>query len=708
MQKHVENLFDKFDASDRVQLALSLVRTFVKLGSMHRLADLQQSLDGGEPADREGQASLPIDVHRVRTFDTPDFAGMRFLEVETKSALNRVHGMPFKWSINPYRGCSHACSYCLVGETPILMGDGRTKPLADVRVGDEVYGTVEVGCYRRCVITRVLDHWSTVKPAYRIILRDGTTLVASGDHRFLSDQGWKHVTGAEQGCVRRPFLTTNRKLIGTGAFATPPKDTPGYRRGYLCGMLRADAHLGTHRYERPGRAHGDVPRVRLAVADREALDRSQAYMGAEGIETDIWQLIDWPSEPDEGWCAGFLAGIFDAEGGYNRGVLRISTTDPRILAWIESCLGRLGLPVVTEPPQPNGCLSVRVPGGLRQHLRFFHATDPAITRKRAIEHTALTSDAPLQVEAIEPLGVEIPMYDITTGTGDFIANGVVSHNCFARPSHAYLNLSPGEDFDKTVVVKTNVAEVLRRELAKPSWAGEHVAMGTNTDPYQRAEGRYRLMPGIIEALGESRTPFSILTKGTLITRDRDRLAAAAEHAPVSAAFTVGMLDHDLWRSAEPGTPSPRARLRAVRALNDAGVPTGVMIAPIMPGLNDDHEQLDALVAACVDAGATHITPIALHLRTSRPNSPTGASVRDVFWPWLVATHPELVDRYRELYRRGANADADWRDPVQRFVAERREAYWRERGRPARPAGWRGRSDDDSSDEGEAPQQLKLL
>lgn len=662
---------------------------------MRSLTDLQRNPDGDGPVEETGQASLPIDVQRVRTFDTPAFAGMRFLEVETKSALNRVRGMPFNWSINPYRGCSHACSYCLAGETPVLMGDGRTKPLADVRVGDEVSGTVEAGCGRRYVTTRVLDRWPTVKPAYRIILRDGTTLVASGDHRFLSDRGWKHVTGAGPGCDRRPFLTTNDTLIGTGELATPPKGTSEYRRGYLCGMLRADGHLATHRSERPGPAPGDGPRARLAVADREALDRSHAYLDLEGIETDAWELIAWPSDPDDGWCAGFLAGIFDADGGANRGVLRISHTDPQILGWIETCLGRLGLPFVTEPSQVSGCVSVRVPGGLRQHLRFFHATDPAITRKRVIEHTALKSDAPLQVEAIEPLGMEIPMYDITTGTGDFIANGVVSHNCFARPSHAYLNLSPGEGFDTTVVVKTNVTEVLRRELAKPSWTGEHVAMGTNTDPYQRAEGRYALMPGIIEALGESRTPFSILTKGTLITRDRDRLAAAAERAPVSAAFTVGMLDEELWRSAEPGTPSPRGRLRAVRALNDDGIPTGVMIAPIMPGLNDDHEQLDALVAACVGAGATHITPIALHLRTSRPNAPEGVSVRDVFWPWLASTHPELEGRYRELYRRGATADADWREPIQRFVAERREAYWRERGRP-RPAAWRGRSVDGSS------------
>src|SRR3712207_2237453 len=123
--------------------------------------------------------------------------------------------------------------------------------------------------------------------------------------------------------------------------------------------------------------------------------------------------------------------------------------------------------------------------------------------------------------------------------------------CFARPTHAYLNLSPLGDFEKTVVVKTNVVDVLRRELARKSWKGEHVAMGTNTDPFQRCEGRYELMPGIIDAFAEARTPFSILTKGTMITRDIERLVAAAEMVPVTAAMTVGMLDETLWRSSEP-------------------------------------------------------------------------------------------------------------------------------------------------------------
>src|SRR5690606_14179682 len=246
--------------------------------------------------------------------------------------------------------------------------------------------------------------------------------------------------------------------------------------------------------------------------------------------------------------------------------------------------------------------------------------------------------------------------------------------CFARGTHEYLDLDAGSDFDNQIVVKTNIAAVLRRELARRSWHRETVALGTNTDPYQRCEGRYRLMPGIIRALADSLTPFSILTKGTLITRDLDVLQDAAARVPVSAALTVGLLDERLWREVEPGTPSPKARLGAVRALTDAGVPTGVMLAPIMPGLNDSPGELAALVDAAAAAGATSITPIVLHLRPG---------VRERFWPWLERHHPELVDRYRALYT-GPNAAKAYRDEVTAFVAERRRAAWRRHGRPAAP------------------------
>jgi DNA repair photolyase len=246
------------------------------------------------------------------------------------------------------------------------------------------------------------------------------------------------------------------------------------------------------------------------------------------------------------------------------------------------------------------------------------------------------------ISSIEPLGVELPMFDITTRTGDFIANGVVSHNCFARPTHEYLDLDSGADFERKIVVKVNAVERLRAELSPSRWAGHHIAMGTNTDPYQRCEGKYRLTRGIVEVLGAARNPFSILTKSTLILRDLDLLREAAAHTDVRANLSIGTLDEQVWRTTEPGTPHPHRRIEAVARLNQAGIACGVLVAPVLPGLSDAPEQLEAVVKACADAGAVSITPIALHLRPG---------VREHWFDWLGRERPDLVDEYQRLYTR---------------------------------------------------------
>jgi DNA repair photolyase len=614
----------------------------------------------------------------VRTFDAPEFRGITFYEVEAKSILNHVPAasrMPFEWTINVYRGCSHACTYCAHGDTSILMADGRTKPLADVRVGDVIYGTVFDEKYRRYVTTQVLDHWSTVKPAYRVTLEDGTELVTSGDHRFLTHRGWKHVTGTECGWHRRPHLTVNNKLLGTGRFAAPPEGGPDYRRGYLCGMIRGDGQLGSYAYLRAGRTRDDVHRFRLALVDIEALQRVRAYLAELDVATTefvfqeavgarkqlsairassgrsiaaIRDFISWPNAPSAEWCKGFLAGIFDAEGCYSQGILRISNTDQAIIDRITSCLRLFGFSFVIETRDLNRVkpvTNVRLVGGLREHLRFFHTVDPAITRKRSIEGTAIKSNAPLRVVSIEPLGVDLPLYDITTGTGDYIANGTVNHNCFARPSHTYLNFDAGRDFETKIVVKVNAPELLRRELRRPSWSGAHIAMGTNTDPYQRCEGRYRLTRGVLEVLRDHANPCSILTKSPLLLRDLDLFVELAATAGFTANLSIGTLDEGVWRRSEPGTPHPKARMAAVKQLVEAGVPCGILMAPILPGISDRPEQLQAVVRAAADAGASHLTPITLHLRRG---------VKEEFMPWLEREYPELAAGYRRLYP-GANA-----------------------------------------------------
>ena len=639
----------------------------------------------------EEQQHLPgyRDPAVIRRFDAPEALDMRFYEIHAKSVLNRVPAasrMPFRWTINPYRGCSHACSYCGSGDTPILMGDGTTQPLAHVRPGDSVYGTRRDGNYRRFEITRVLDHWATVKRAYRVTLEDGTELVTSGDHRFLSNRGWKHVTGAEQGKLRRPHLTTQNKLIGTGHFASPPERTLDYEDGYLCGLIRGDGHVGSYSYERAGGGVNRVHGFRLALTDNEALVRARIYLSRASVDTHefvflesngthrqmtgirtgsrrlverVRELIRWPDSPNDEWCKGFLAGVFDAEGSCSDFAIRIANCDAEILGWTEACLRRFRFDVVVEPRgTPNGMTYLRVRGGLVERLRFFHTTDPAITRKRSIEGQAVKTNARLGVVSIEPLGQTMRLYDITTGTGDFIADGVISHNCFARPTHTYLDFNAGRDFEREIVVKVNAPEVLRAELAKPSWKHEHVAMGTNTDPYQWVEAKYKLMPGIWEALRDSSTPCSVLTKSPLLLRDLDAMLDVAKHTEISAALSVPTIDEKAWRATEPHTPNPRARLEAVAELNRAGIPTGVLVAPLMPGINDAPEQVAEIVQLANEAGATHIGGIALHLR---------GEVRDVFFDWLRAHRPELLERYEELYARGAYAPPEERKRLARLL-----------------------------------------
>ncbi|MGC4893384.1 intein-containing Rv2578c family radical SAM protein [Micromonospora sp. DT31] len=705
-----------------------------------RWDNLSAPPDEGTP-DRAAPAAPPLPLALpgavARTFDTPDFAGMTFYEVQAKSIINRVPGqsrVPFEWTVNPYRGCSHACVYCLGGDTPILMADGRTRPISELAPGDRIYGTRRRGAYRHYVVTTVLDKWSTVKRAYRVTLADGTTLVASADHRLLTERGWKHVTGGMRGGGRRPHLTTRNRLLGTGRFAVAPKRSADYRRGYLHAVVRDDAAGRDATGRRRDQRADDQPgvRFRLATTETQSLDRAERFLADAGVGVErmpggrtgrrstpialcattsspargrslpvgvagrstraesaaapddlaetVVGLTRLPDEPTDDWRLGYLAGLFDAAGTCHRGVFRISVQDDEGRARASAALDRFDFRWALDVPATGGpARQLRLTGGLPERLRFFHLTDPAVTDRRSIEGMALKCGARLQVTGIEDLGLELPLWDITTGTGDFIANGVVSHNCFARNTHTYLDLDAGADFDRQVVVKVNAGELVRRELAAPRWRGQPVAMGTNVDCYQRAEGRYRLMPPIIEALRDFANPFSILTKGTLLLRDLPLLRQAAEVTRVALSYSVGFVDEALWRTAEPGTPSPHRRLDAVRRLTDAGFEVGVLMAPVLPGLSDDEESIDATVAAIAASGAASVTPLPLHLRPG---------AREWYARWLGREFPHLVPRYRQLYQAGAYAPQAYQREVTarvRMAARRHGLHRGEAGDNHRPA-----------------------
>ena len=247
--------------------------------------------------------------------------------------------------------------------------------------------------------------------------------------------------------------------------------------------------------------------------------------------------------------------------------------------------------------------------------------------------------------------------------------------CFARPTHTYLDFNAREDFEREIVVKVNVPELLRAELRKPSWGGEHVALGTNTDPYQWVEGRYRLMRGIWEAMRDFANPCSVLTKSPLVLRDLDLLREIAARTELAANLSVPTLDERAWRATEPHTPHPRKRLEAVAELNRAGIPTGVLVAPLIPGVNDAAEQLEEILTLADEAGATSVGGIGLHLR---------GEVRGIWFDWLRQRRPDLVARYEELYARGAYLPAPERERLSRLVRRGPGPPGRFRGRDPAP------------------------
>src|SRR5262245_51096361 len=245
------------------------------------------------------------------------------------------------------------------------------------------------------------------------------------------------------------------------------------------------------------------------------------------------------------------------------------------------------------------------------------------------------------------------------------------HYCFARRYHTYLDLGTGDDFSGVILVKTNAVQILRRELSRPSWRCETVAVGTATDPYQPIEGRFRLTRGMLEALADARTPASVVTKGPMVIRDRDVLAGLRDRAAVSVCVSVSTLDTDLWRRLEPGTAPPRQRLRVVAALAAAGIRVGVLLAPIVPGLTTDRANLEAVVRGAAEHGAAFLGAGVLHLEPG---------VREHFDGFLRAEAPELLPMYRRLYP-GTRVPDGVERSLAAAVGELRERY----GLPDRPA-----------------------
>jgi DNA repair photolyase len=391
----------------------------------------------------------------------------------------------FRYSINPYRGCFHGCAYCLAGETRILMADGSTKQLADVRAGDHVVGTARSAGGRRFVPSLVLDRWATARRAFRVRLDSGQDLIASGDHRFLTPQGWRYVIA-------------------------------------------------------PGRNK----QARLHLQERD------------------------------------------------------------------TCLG---------------------PGKQRLKARGLFKSGPR----------DVASSAAGAVASVETLGVSLPLFDIATETGDFVADGVVSHNCYARPTHEYLSFGAGTDFERKIVVKPNAPELLRQAFEKKTWHGELIMLSGNTDCYQPLENEYRLTRGLLEVCAEYRNPVHVITKSALIERDIDLLSRLNAEASVGVSISIPFWNPETARKMEPFVTTPQRRMKAIERLAKAGVPVTVNVAPCILGLGD--RDMPSILEAAAAAGARGASLIALRLP---------GAVKEVFSERLQAAFPlaaeKVLRRTREM------------------------------------------------------------
>jgi DNA repair photolyase len=369
--------------------------------------------------------------------------------------------------------------------------------------------------------------------------------------------------------------------------------------------------------------------------------------------TRVGELVQWPMAASLNWRKGFLAGIFDAEGSYSCGILRMFNTDHAILNRITESLAQFTFHYAIErqPGHNKPVYVIRIRGGLVEHLRFFLTTDPAITRKMDIEGQAIKNRARLRVCSIEPLGLSLPLFDMTTGTGDFIANGVVSHNCYARPTHEYFGWGAGTDFERRIVVKPRAPELLREAFLKPSWRGETVVFSGVTDGYQPLEAAWRLTRGCLEVCLEFRNPAGIITKSLLIRRDAELLAALDREAHASVSLSVPFLDERVARIIEPGAPTIRRRFETMEILAKAGVPVGIGVAPIIPGLND--QDIPGLLKEAKRRGATSAFMTLLRLP---------GSVKAVFFHRLKEQLPlraaRIEHRVREV-RQGALNDSNF-------------------------------------------------
>lgn len=606
--------------------------------------------------------------------------------IQPKSVLNRS-GMG-GFTLNPYVGCPVGCAYCVEGHTLVALADGTTKPIKDVLIGEAIVGVVReyrnssAWSYHYTQAT-ILNKIKTLKEAFEIVLDNDNSVICSGDHRWLTDRGWKYTTGKMQGEGQRPYLTVNNLIRGIGhAYKTPP-ETEEYRKGYLAGMIRGDGLLARYdysgRYKRHSRKQAQINDVqhqfRLALSDTEALKRAKAYLSSFCVETKDFEFPNRSGRKpmqairnhsraafetitaliangnSSEWLRGWLAGIFDAEGSFSQ-VVRISNTNEQILRITLEAFASLGFGIVRED-RIGAASNIRLRGGLNEVTRFFQLTAPAISRK--CDFSKMAVHHATRIVEIRPLGKVLPMFDITTSTKNFVANGLVSHNCYVP--HMAHNRAEERKWGTYVDVKEGAVELLEQQLArmrKPTT----IFMSTATDPYQPVEERYRITRAMLEVfLRHPRHGLFILTKQSLIERDTDIIARLPR---VAVGFSISVMKDDLAAVIEPWAPVTSERLAVIGRLATRGIATYVLWAPAIVPIDFTAEFVTGSVDKIAQSGARALSLDSMNYRSEQPAGLMSRLAREGH---ALATPAQLKLIGKQADRRGLGERIDLVEPA---------------------------------------------
>lgn len=602
------------------------------------------------PANRYEKLHVETEPAERVDPDTPD-EPTQFYRDTSRSVLaeNASPDVGFRFSLNPYRGCEHGCTYCLAPDTHVLHADMVWRPIGAITVGDSLVGFDEhstPGVTRKFRKARVEAVWWSRRPTLRMVT-DRAEVTTTAEHRWLPHRDFRW--------SRTDRLSPGRMLRYVPVVADEGIDDD-FRIGYFAGLTLGDGTFRSQPGWRSNRVGFPAAYWRVALADDEPLTRSIDHLGRLGVEASLRPFYGGPASrrpmhevevrslrrlatiyalltvecDTRSYRRGFLAGLFDAEG-HNGDSLHFSQGDIAVLERARRYAGSLGF-VCTLERRVGTASTLRLTGTLLERIRFFSTCRPSIARK---VHGLFGREMNLDNDpicAIEP-GPVADVVDIQTSTGTFLAAGLATHNCYARPSHEYLGFSAGLDFERRIMVKEDAPELLRATFRSKRWQPEVVALSGNTDCYQPVERRLGITRRCVEVFTEFRNPVSVITKSALVARDSDLFAALAEHRAAHVLCSITTLDGELARRLEPRAATPERRLDAIRTLTRAGVPVGVMVAPVIPGLNDS--EIPRILAAAAEAGASGAGWVLLRL---------AAPLDRLFDEWLATHYPDRRDR----------------------------------------------------------------